>query len=113
MNDDTRISLDRYASIHEAMVARRIVRVALSKGWTISVYDGGEWTVKKSADRMTILQALATTEADMLRFRNADNVTVGTLVLIWGNDPSGDELIADYSVDGGGVFTDFINEVSP
>lgn len=93
---DTRIALDRYASYGEAVKARRLVRIALAKGYAISVYDGEEWTVKQSTDRMTVLQALATTECDTLRFRK-DGEKLGSMLLIYGNATDGSELIADYS----------------
>ena len=90
------ISLDRYAGKAEAVVARRLVRKALELGYAISVNDGGEWTVKKSTDRMTVLEALATTGGDTLVFRNAEGEKLGAMVLLYQNGP-GDELIADYS----------------
>lgn len=93
---DTRISLDRYATKGEAVKARRLVRLALAKGYAISVYDGEEWTVKQSTERMAVLQALATTECDTLRFRK-DGEKLGSMLLIYGNATDGSELIADYS----------------
>jgi hypothetical protein len=93
---NTAIDLDRYAGKEEAVVARRLVRKALKLGYTVSVNDGEEWTVKKSSDRMTILCALASTGEDFLKFRNADGEAIGTMMLVYQNGP-GDELIADYS----------------
>lgn len=94
---DTRISLDRYAGAGEAVVARRLIRQALLRGWKVSVHDGEEWTVKQSTDRMTILAALCTTDNDTLKFRDAAGVCVGNIWLVWGNDPAGQELCADYT----------------
>lgn len=110
---DTRINLDRYASYGETVIARRIVRLALERGWKVSVYDGEAYAVKQSDDRMTILSALATTEADWLEMRDSEGKAVGQLMLIWGNDPSGNELVADYTVDGttDSPWTLFINDV--
>lgn len=93
---NTAIDLDRYAGKEEAVVARRLVRNALELGYTVSVNDGEEWTVKKSSDRMTILCALASTGGDTLKFRNAEGESLGAMMLVYQDGP-GDELIADYS----------------
>jgi hypothetical protein len=78
----------------EMPIARRLIRNALAKGYSVSVYDGEEWALKRSTDRAAIIEALASTDCDTLRFRdNAGNV-IGSMLLIWGND---DDLISDYS----------------
>jgi hypothetical protein len=80
----------------ERGVATRLVRAALNAGYTVSVYDGEEWTVGNSRRERAILAALASTGEDMLRFRrNGENV--GSVYLIWGNDPTGGELISDHT----------------
>ena len=91
------ISLDKYASKAEATCARALVRCALRQEWTVSVYDGGEWTVKKSSCFASIVEALATTGEDTLRFRDIAGNVVGNMFLVYQDGP-GDELIADYSV---------------
>lgn len=100
---DTRIALDRYASNGEAVQARKIVRLALAAGLSVSVHDGEEWTVNKSTDHMAILAALATTESDTLRFR-LNGKKVGVMLLVWGNAADGSELVADYGHDEEGPF---------
>lgn len=92
----TEISLDKYAGKEEAAVARRLVRKALEAGYTVSVNDGEEWTVKKSTNRDEILAALATTGEDSIRIRNAEGEKIGTLYLVYQDGP-GDELIADFT----------------
>lgn len=86
--------LTKYTNPVEAVLAKRLLDKALKRGWRVSVYDGEEWTVKQSADRQTILDALATTEADTLLFRDADGQKIGRVWLIWGN---GEDLISDSS----------------
>jgi hypothetical protein len=78
----------------ELKIAKQVVTDALAAGYTVSVYDGGEWTVKRSTNKATIVAALASTDSDNLRFRDAAGNIVGTVVLIWGN---GQDLISDYS----------------
>lgn len=90
--------LTKYATHGEARVARRLVRAALAAGYTISVNDGEEWTVKRSTRERAILDALATTGGDLLRLRlPASAEAVGSFWLIYGNDPDGSELIADHT----------------
>ena len=97
MTTTTNNCLHRYAHIGEARVARKLVKAMLDAGYTVSVNDGEEWTVKRAWRLKTVLDALASTEADTLRIRNAAGESCGTFYLVWGNDPSGEELIADHS----------------
>jgi hypothetical protein len=90
-----------YAKAGEATKARKIVAAALAKGWVVSVNDGEEWTVKKSSNKTEILDALCSTGMDTLRFRDAAGQPVGSMLLVWGNDPKGSELVSDSSTDGG------------
>lgn len=84
----------QYATYHEARIARKIVKDALAKGWTISINDGEEWTVKNSTDSRTILEAMCSTGADMLRLRDAAGEAIGNIWLVWGND---EDVISDHT----------------
>lgn len=77
-------------------IVRRLVRKALEQGWTISVNDSEEWTVKRSTSFDEVMQALFTTDADTLLFRNTNGDPDGRVYLVYGN--SAFEVIADYSV---------------
>ena len=76
-------------------IVRRLVKAALKQGWTISVNDSEEWTVKRSSDFNVVMDALFTTDADTLLFRKPDGDRIGSVVLVYGN--AGYEVIADYS----------------
>lgn len=93
------MELDTYASKGEARAARSLVHHALRLGYCISVNDGEEWTVKASTDRNEILAALASTGYDTVRCAKGkdENKVVATFCLIWGNDPTGEELLADHT----------------
>jgi hypothetical protein len=91
------MSLKDYATQGEAHVARRIVRECLKTGYSLSVYDGEEWTVKRSTSFKTVCDALATTGEDYLRIFRQDGKRIGTLILVYGNAPDGCELVSDYS----------------
>lgn len=90
--------LSKYATKGEARVARRLVRAALAEGWAISVNDGEETTVTRSTREREILDALCTTGEDIITIHlPVRGKTGGTFWLIYGNDESGEELIADHS----------------
>jgi len=90
--------LNRYATAGEARTARKLVKAALDAGYLISVNDGEEWTVKRSSSHSAVVDALATTGQDRLLLRRPiSNDVVGSFWLIYGNDPSGEELISDHS----------------
>jgi len=86
-----------YTTPGERGVATRLVRAAIHAGYTVSVYDGEEYTVKRSRQERQILEALASTESDVLVIRDSAGERVGDLCLIWGNDETGEELIADHT----------------
>lgn len=99
-------SFDQYATAGERNVARRLIRAALNAGYTVSVHDGEEWTVRRSTNAKAIKDALCTTDEDTLRLHAADpSKTIGwhdagSFHLIWGNADDGSELIADYTDNG-------------
>ena len=79
----------------EQKIIRRAVTDILGEGYKISLYDGGDFTVKRSADLNLILNATQTTDRDMLKVYEGDEL-IGTIILIYGND--GHDVIADYSL---------------
>lgn len=85
-----------YTALGERRVARRLIKAGIAAGYTVSINDGEEWTVRRSTDEREILAALASTGQDYVRFYRGDD-SVGTTVLIWGNDETGEELIADHT----------------
>lgn len=94
----------------EKTVAREVIAAALAKGWVVSVHDGVEWALSGASSVEKIMTALNSTGADRVVFyakkapptlpsQQEDDryYRVGMMLLIWGNDPSGEELIADHS----------------
>ena len=79
----------------EKTAAGRIVDRALAKGYLVSVFDGGETTVRRSNDRGTIMEALQSTDDDTLIMHKPDGKKVGVIWLVWGNSP--DEIVCDCS----------------
>lgn len=78
----------------EKMIATALVTKALNIGYVISVYDGEEFPIKRCALKTEIIDALASTECDVLHFRDGDGNKVGCVALIYGN---GRDLISDHS----------------
>lgn len=89
MND-----LNKYAPIAAVKSATRLVDAALASGYTVSVNDGEEWTVKKSTDRKVILDAMGTTGEDRLMVRNAAGDKIACYYLIYQN---GSDVLSDWS----------------
>lgn len=87
----------QYTTKGERTVARRLVAHMLNHGASVSVYDGEEWTVKRSTDINTVLAALATTGMDTVRWYDRDGNKLGFFTLVYGNAPDGSELIADHA----------------
>jgi hypothetical protein len=95
--DHIDIAFYEHATEGERRAAADLVTNALAAGYSVSVYDGEEWTVKRATNVKTVLEALATTGEDTLRIRYATGEPCGSFWLIWGNARDGSELIADHS----------------
>ena len=81
----------------EMMIASRLIRAALDSGYLVSVWDGEDYAVVHSDDKETIIEALGSTDEDMLMFyRPGGTRKVGWVLLVWGN---GEEIISDSSTD--------------
>ena len=90
------MSVLEYATDGEAKVARRLVIELLDRGYGVSVFDGEETTVTRSRNMDEILGAMCSTEADVLIAHVGRGKTAKhKFLLVWGNDPDGDDLIAD------------------
>lgn len=95
----------------ERSIARRVVLDALRAGYSLSVFDGEEVTLKHSRKPKEILAALFTTDEDHLLFHkvvegepevgsvmlrtNISNVDSGWVRFVYGND--GYDVICDYT----------------
>lgn len=87
----------RYATKGERRVARKLVQRLLDLGYTVSVNDGVEWTVRHATRLQTVLDALCSTGEDVVRARDKAGEPVADFSLIWGNAEDGEELVADHS----------------
>jgi len=81
----------------QTRAARKFVRMALDRGYVVSVFDGEEYTVRQSNDFKEITEALWSTDEDALIIRkNVSGDRIGRAWLVYGN--SAHELIADWTV---------------
>lgn len=86
----------KHLSPSEQKIVARLVDVILATGYTISVYDGEAFPVKRSDERDTILNNLGATEEEQLNVRSkATKEMIGTILLVYGNEPG--VVIADYT----------------
>jgi hypothetical protein len=80
----------------EKRIAREVIKGLLSAGFTVSVNDGEETTVKQSTDADTIFTAMMTTDEDyLLAHRPGETKKSAWVRFIYGN--SGWDVINDYS----------------
>ena len=84
---------------NEHRIVSAIVKKALSLDYKISLFDSidseGEWTVKRSTSYKEVMDAIASTGGDVLKFRNSKDEVVGSVVLIYGNGNDGCYVISD------------------
>jgi hypothetical protein len=78
----------------EKRIANKLVRAALAKGYTICVYEGEDYALKRSKKEREIEAALGSTDSDTLILRNEAGERVGSVLLIWGN---GEDVISDHT----------------
>ena len=81
---------------------KHLVKFSLSQGHTVSVWDGGEWQVKRGNGYKAIIEAIESVEAAELVIRNCQGDKLGW-AMVMAFDLEDDETVADYTV------TDFMD----
>lgn len=84
------MSLEKYATHGEALIARKLVTELVNRGHAVSIWNGGEEAeIEDSTNIEALLAELAATGEDEL-------VAEGVwFYLIFGNESDGSELISD------------------
>ena len=73
-----------------------LVKTAINFGFTVSVWDGEEWMVKKSTKLRQICEAIKAVEGAELRFRDQENKVNGwAMVTAYGVEA--DETVIDFT----------------
>lgn len=80
----------------EASVVELFVNTMLSKGFTVSVFDGEDWACKRSNTPEVIMSNIMSTDQDTLHVEDASGKLIGHADFIYCNSPS--EVLADHSV---------------
>jgi len=88
MNIETRQMIERG-------IAKRVVRSAIALGYTVSLWDGGEYTVKRSSKLSEIVGAMFTVDEESLEIRDSEGGLIGTVWMVYGND--GFDAINDFT----------------
>ena len=95
--------MTHYAEKHhpaEFKVAKRLIAEILKRGFFVRLQDECEVSVSSTKDIEKVLPELCATGFDYVEVR-APNYgkleTIASFMLVWGNDPDGSELIADYT----------------
>lgn len=85
------MSLEKYATHGEALIARKLVTELVNRGHAVSIWNGGdEPEIEDSTDIEALLAELAATGEDEI---TADGIW---FYLVFGNESDGSELISDY-----------------
>lgn len=77
---------------------KHVIKYALSKGLTVSVYDGEEWQVKRSDKFKDITDAVESVEEAALRIRDASGQIVANSVSVSAFGLEDDETVTDYTI---------------
>ena len=73
----------------------KLICAGFTNGFTRSVYDGGEWQVKRSRSLSECLKAVKSVDEAELRFRDADGKPVGWALVSDAADLLPDETVID------------------
>lgn len=79
----------------EKRMSVALVTACLARGFAVSVSDGEDWPVKRSTNKTEILEALFSTDEDVIVIRTKNGEKAGWFQLIYGND--GYDVVSDYS----------------
>jgi len=74
-----------------------LIDYALDFGFTISVWDGEEWQVKRSRDRAAIIEAVESVDQARLRIRDLSDEVVG-VAQVSAYGLADDETVMDHTV---------------
>ena len=74
---------------------KHLVKHSLARGFTVSVFDGEEWDVKRSSKYQEIINSIESVEEAQIRIRDTEGVNVGWALIIPGLED--DETVADYT----------------
>ena len=87
--------IEKLANQIECIIAKRLVRIILENGFEIKIFDGENFAMPQfSSDYNTIIEAMASTDEDIVWIKKPSTNQRRWIRLIYGN---GEDLISDYS----------------
>lgn len=95
----TQTCAQKYYNAGEVAVATRLIKFLVSQEKAVAIWEGEGWAIKRSTSVPDLLAALASTGEDKLVIYPAEGngPREGFILLVWGNEADGSELIADHS----------------
>lgn len=93
MNTEPALRLDT-DEIEDQIIDELLDR-ALGRGWSVSVFDGEEFPLRRCYDKATIRAAMRSTDTDYLYFHGSAGEAYGWVWLVYGN---GEDLITDLTI---------------
>lgn len=75
-----------------------LVKYALNAGHCISVFDGGEWAVKRSTKPKEIIDAMESVDECVVFIKDADGKTMGWAMCVFDYGQAPDEIVADHTI---------------
>jgi hypothetical protein len=95
------MGLQKYATAAERKVAKKLIKLILETGNVISVYDGEEWVLKRSANPSDIANELcASDEGDTIQVQcsEREGIVLGAFYLVFDDiQDDGIVVINDYT----------------
>lgn len=94
----------------EGKIAAALIDALLAEGAVLHLNDdshgNGEWTINGSTNKAEVIEAMFTTDGDLLEAHDANGEGLGWFMFIYGND--GWDVISDYSAN---EFSDRMMEI--
>jgi len=78
----------------ELRIIDRVLRMALERGYAVSVHDSVDWVLVRSRSHVAILNVMFATDYEMLVFWDGAGRRVGFMTFVYGN---GEDVISDHT----------------
>lgn len=79
----------------EREVVRAILDGIVAEGYVFSIFDGGEWVLRRSSNIEAALALMFSSDGDIVHVRTRTGERVGSINLIYGNAPW--EVVQDHT----------------
>lgn len=88
------MSLADNMNITETRIISKIIKNALNNNYRVSICDGEAFPLKRSSSYVDIINAMFSTDEDIMWFRNDKGELVGCVVFVYGN---GEDVVHDHT----------------